>query len=547
MKKSEPFNSLKRTLCHYLGTLFVCISISSSSFAADKVTCYKDSNGSIPKNMTTGDHLGEYYFTDPADCKSSIRYASSGVICTGGPNEGNASPFAVSSKQFLGGYYFLSIDDCDRAIKPASSGVICVAGQKTDETLAFDLHSNSTTDKFDSLDDCLDTISPTRSLQWDAKQKTCTLVGRDGKVLLAKTPRDCSSDKNARYYWNDTNRSVCQAFSPLDEFIEAVDSAKCQKSGLYVNAGGKPTSLATASIGGVSYHLIPEVLRLKDGQAVPSDVYTRYSSALIGASIVQRLHLSRETDANEAAPAYDYRADAIIQMKINDVNFDSMAKSGFLNQHKIQSSSGAYTPNTRGAVEDNLLHTTLEADYVTGIANPVNFIRPKYAFLAFPKDSDGQQHSNFLRQYGNVVLVFNEEIKDRSTFTAADSLDKDTDGNGDVDSGIVARTFFFRSKHQLKKVKDPAGGNYWETQIYGELQMSDVSYALVGCPGDTRLGSGSLDRLKKIGLPIYQCTFVKDHSHFAKGAQVFAGDPSAAPTPRPQSGSDTAALIEHKE
>jgi hypothetical protein len=188
------------------------------------------------------------------------------------------------------------------------------------------------------------------------------------------------------------------------------------------------------------------------------------------------------------------------------------------------------------------MHVRLEYSYQGGMDNPINQVRPKYAFLAFQRDTNGQQNEHLDRVYGNVVAVFKNEVKDRTTFTPVDSLNGNFDASGNLGSGKVpAYTFKYRANAPLSKIPDPTDANtdYWEAQVWGKLGVRDVSYFLVGCPGDEAIGKDAFESLKSTGVPIYQCAFVDDHSHFEKGDQIFPGDRAALPPRTAERGTRT--------
>jgi hypothetical protein len=144
--------------------------------------------------------------------------------------------------------------------------------------------------------------------------------------------------------------------------------------------------------------------------------------------------------------------------------------------------------------------------------------------------------------YGNVIAVFKDEVKNRTTFTPVDSLNGNYGLDDRIGAGRVqAYTFKYRSNTPLPKTPDPTDDrlDYWEAQVWGKLSVRDVSYFLVSCPGDEAIADDAFESLKSTGVPIYQCEFVDDHSHFEKGNQIFPGDRSALPPRTPESGTLT--------
>jgi hypothetical protein len=247
----------------------------------------------------------------------------------------------------------------------------------------------------------------------------------------------------------------------------------------------------------------------------------------VAASLVARLHNEHEKKANAAKAAYDYQLNGIIEMAFDDKYIDAINKNGFLNQHQVANSNGGHNPQLRANAEDKMLRVLLEPTYVDGGDNIVNTIRPKYSYLGFKIKTYSNQTLYFTPSYGNVVAVLNDEVKDRSTFTPDDSL-------GFGHNGEKNYTFEYRSRHPID---DPPGA-YWETQTWGTITTSDVQYFLIGCPGARRLNDSSVEKLKAIGLPIYQCQYSDEKISLDKGPLIYPGDPEHGPKPHGEPGTE---------
>jgi hypothetical protein len=370
-------------------------------------------------------------------------------------------------------------------------------------------------------------------LHWSEKDRQCSFITNDGVFIAAKTPNDCATSPDAQYYWLNEGAGQCAAASAEGDFISAVDASKCSGSTLTCLKGsGVLASSSTAMIEGTMYHLIPQILDLKNGQTVPSAIYKEYSPDLIAASMVDRFHLRNEASDNVAKPAEDFPDNALVQMYINSTDLASIRKDGFLNEHQTGTSGGTMDPALRAQSEDKYIRLNLEPTYVDGIKNPVNDVRAKYSFLSFYRDSTGQEHSTFDNQYGNIIVTFKDEIKDRSTFTPGDSL-------SDVgNAGFTVYTFKYRSNSPIQLVD-----SYWETQIWGNLTLADVKYFLINCPGSAGLSDDEMAQLKKTGIPVYQCVTSNDSSHEEKGTMVYPANPALMPRSPPQTGTDTSKMI----
>lgn len=451
--------------------------------------------------------------------------------------------------------------------KFAQSAVFACDRIKTEEgtsrclnVIANKQYRSAEVKKCDALSDVDDTVAcfkthgtislpdsaPSNHLIWDAQTKTCNMTSPKGEIIEHKTPNDCIADSSTQYAWDDSSMQQCGAYSIARDLIDYVNIDKCTKSNLiYLKSSNLIVSASTATINGTPYYLVPEILNLQNGDTVPQEIYKKYSPNLIAASLVQRLHNTKETKANSENPNYDFQAHTLLQLKFNDKYVNSIKQSCFLNQHQVNHSDGLLNQNRRANIEDSLIGIDLENSYKGGTSNLVNTVRPKYGFLGFEKDTNGQQRNRFSRQYGNIVAVLKNEVKDRTTFTQVDSLDGNMNSDGDVVYGnIQAYSFKYRSRSVLPRIKDPvADEDYWEVQVWGTLCMSDVDYFLINCPGDNKVSQNSLTTLKSIGLPVYKCEFVSDRSHFEKGKLIFAGDATKKIQPPQQTGTETHQFI----
>jgi hypothetical protein len=374
---------------------------------------------------------------------------------------------------------------------------------------------------------------------WNDQAHDCALETDQGVLIADEAPAVCANEPGTQFYWIDENAQQCAAGTSDGHFIEFVDKSKCADATLAcVKGSGILASVDTAMIDGTLYHLVPSILNLPDGATVPANDYREYSPDLIAASLVARLHEVNEADDNAAKPAQDFQNDTLIQMRFDASLIDSIRKAGFLNQHQIGASKGLLNPSYRATVEDALIDVNLEPSYVDGIHNPVNDVRPKYSFLTFDRAADAQEAESLTGAYGNVVVNFKNEVKDRSTFTPIDSLN----AYGEY-HGIKARTFAYRSERELDKIPDST--RYWETQTWGDLTLADVDSFMIDCPGDTPVSPESMASLKKTGLPIYQCRYLPDHSHFAQGKLLYPGSAKLLAPPPKQTGSDTSEYANH--
>jgi hypothetical protein len=161
-----------------------------------------------------------------------------------------------------------------------------------------------------------------------------------------------------------------------------------------------------------------------------------------------------------------------------------IAKNGFESGTEGIKQGKRFYLDTRKNAEESVLD-------IPRNANPSE--RPVYAALEHPDRSRSLQggEGKLMAQYGGVQVVFNDSVKDRSTFTYGDSIDFN-EPRGIKASPVrdPANPISFGKKTQLSFNGDNPGSQnttittskdgsevtppYMETQIHGGLRLSDV-------------------------------------------------------------------------
>jgi hypothetical protein len=270
---------------------------------------------------------------------------------------------------------------------------------------------------------------------------------------------------------------------------------------------GVLSTSAKIMIDGVMQKLIPEIMGLKNGEVIPPEVYKKYPNKLIATTIVARKHDANENNANDPSSPYNFRNNSVIQMAFSEQYIDEIQKRCFLNQHQVQHSGGNFDPNRRAENEDGIAKIKLESSYTYNADNPANKVRPKFAGFAF-KDAvpNAHDHLNTLANYGNVIAVFKDSVKDRTTFSPRNSLGYPND----------TYTLDFRPKDW----KPNENGNYyWEAQIWGELCLKDVDHFIVDCSGHGVTPQG-MSKLKDTKLPVYKCNGMTPGGALKEGDRI---------------------------
>lgn len=191
-------------------------------------------------------------------------------------------------------------------------------------------------------------------------------------------------------------------------------------------------------------------------------------------------------------------------MAVHSKNLSSIVSTGFKNM--FETGKGAFYTGqgqksyykNRMAAENDLVCKDL------GTKNPT--LRPKYAFF-MPDKNVGSQKAKMDPKYGDVFVVFKEDIKKRSTITMGDSLNNYSDNSDPRDPfrvrphlkkpfGYVKSLTFYGAK--LEKLS--IDSDYYEVQIYGPLKINDVA--------EMRVKKSVYNKNKaffqKVNVPIYE-------------------------------------------
>jgi len=280
--------------------------------------------------------------------------------------------------------------------------------------------------------------------------------------------------------------------------------------------------------------LIPEVMSLPLGAVIPNEVYKKYDSRSIGASIVARLHQLKEvpTDAPLGQPiAYDFYRHSEIHLYFPQSAIRDVLSSGFLNQHQTyNTSAGVFDPQRRGSIEELMTRLKLVKNYKSGKKEAANAVRPKYAIfdLNLPQvigtptvnSTEFKIRTMDAGFYGDVIAVLKTEVKDRTTWTPTDSFS----------APEKVQTLFVRPTEMIAEgvlFKRSIYTDYYEAQIWGALDLNDIQEFRI--PAD--LPEYRIKILKTSGIPIY---FYKIDNQFGRNQRardqlVFAGDRKDVP------------------
>lgn len=329
-----------------------------------------------------------------------------------------------------------------------------------------------------------------------------------GAILYELKQQDCLAQQKLSYYWTKVaGQNICASFVEELFFLKRESHNKCDFLSYEVRGGVPQVGFNIANITGLS---IPKaILSLEHREQIPSNLYIDYSVNKLAQSLILRKHRLSENQSIRDFH-YDFINDTKIAIAFSEKYAAGIISKGFLNQHQIKRSNGAFAPVFRADLEDRLIGHELSPAYRAD-KEKVNRLRPKYAFLIMDKIKRDMGLNSILPNYGNIYAILNKSAKSRSTFTAGDSLDMRATYKD-------AKTFFFRSRQPLK-LRDV----YFEAQIWGELDMKDVNHFLVNCSHTPNISQNTISLLKRTGLPVHQCKTEAEGSYpykVYKGARL---------------------------
>ena len=231
------------------------------------------------------------------------------------------------------------------------------------------------------------------------------------------------------------------------------------------------------------------------------------------------IHRKRKIEAKSPKDDFNYKNDSVITLSFHQDHIENIIKTKkFLNrfqmtQHKM---NNVYLQK-RMDLEDEMIQLKLNFEIYKEYKNRINNIRPKYAFI-LNNNTYHYPKSRISFEYGNVFAVFKENIKERSTFTIGDSAE--------FNLGKYAKTFSYNGKINHFYNTD---NNYWEAQIWGPLELEDVSYFLVNCPFTPKTNRANILKLIKSNIQVYTCDFDENTYEIKKKSLVSQENLNAFP------------------
>lgn len=254
-------------------------------------------------------------------------------------------------------------------------------------------------------------------------------------------------------------------------------------------------------------YLMPEVVAIPFSHNILSDEYIKQMNQgkldlrKFAASLVERKRLfqdrwgSNQTEKPKETSNFPGSLDAVeVVSFFPEKHLDSFLAQGQLNVHQVGHSRGLCDPLVRASAEDFMIGIHLESRYSSRHDSSLHYLRPKYGFVNFLKPSGVMINPNRLLRYGQVLLVYKDEVKLRTTYSYGDSLVSYCEP-WEVNRHPIepmALTCLQPPKEAYAKAR------YIEAQIWGPLDLSDIKEFRV--PEER---TDLAEKLASTGLPVY--------------------------------------------
>lgn len=249
------------------------------------------------------------------------------------------------------------------------------------------------------------------------------------------------------------------------------------------------------------------------------DFVSATDTRTVGENLANHVFNKNDTESAKGEVEYDFLKKSELLLIFRSEHLNSILSNGFLNIHDTQVSSLTFPivleelPEQRAKHEDTLLGLKIEPSYIFKAGNPKNKIRPKYALLQLTEPIELGKWQTTGSMYGDLIAVLKPETKRRATWTYGDSL---------ANKKLRPSSFYRKS---IQPQVSLGNQNYMEAQIWGELDIRDVSHFLVD---SATVSDETFERLKSTGLPIYHRNRVTEYNRtvFKKDRLLYPGDES---------------------
>lgn len=173
---------------------------------------------------------------------------------------------------------------------------------------------------------------------------------------------------------------------------------------------------------------------------------------------------------------------------------ESVLRSGQKNVHQVGHTRGLCEKEVRAKAEDFMVGIHLEDKYDPSQGSAMHQLRPKYGFVNFFAPCGVRMNPFRLFQYGQVILVYRDSVKDRTTYTFGDSLASYCEP--------LSMTMNPLDPIPLRLLRAPStvekNCRYVEAQIWGPIDVSDIKELRV-----PRTRTDLAEKLSMCGLPVF--------------------------------------------
>lgn len=530
--------------------LFVVMTFFSWRGAA--VVCKEMAPGKWGMQTDQGIYIGsnevDSYYTTEAHCKKVINETlNEDLVCSW--NRKSYQIFNAKSGLALGsaspGAYYSHSSSCGENTKSHPTGTFFCGWTKESLFAPFvrdtNLQIGSPKNGWKTLRDCIQgSLHKARSqliCSWDGNEPQ--LYDSSGNRLIDFTrQKECDSfidrlpknpdqlkqiiDKIVAQKKNDLDNTEAEKLKRLEESKHRLSAAGVKPFCLTLEKGlergcarnvemdsqcndtQKAFHLLSCMTDESKSNLVPEILELPPGGLIPPWVYHVYPLNQIAQTLVYQFHRNieqpKQNSVDNENPGFDFFKNTSLQMAVNFENLEKISEGGFKNQHETKTSNGYLNREFRLGVENKLIGYQLEE--FESRQSRIQKLKPKYAFFVPLVAHSNIDEHNYATGYGNVIIVFKDSLKTRATWTNGDSLTYEKDRNRKVHSFSYAT-----ANPQVTKL-----GKYYEAQIWGTLELSDISHILVNCEGLTSIDRNSIEPISQLfpNTPIFSCKRISE-------------------------------------
>lgn len=211
-----------------------------------------------------------------------------------------------------------------------------------------------------------------------------------------------------------------------------------------------------------------------------------HDSRTLGQLVAHRLRKQCDEVHGEAGKGFSDKA--VVLMLLPHQHVASVIQNGFLNQHVTNVTGGYHGPFYRYGAEQGIAHLRLP------YGQKAKSVLPKYAL--FNIKAPGYGSFDLPTWYGEVLFVFKLAVLERTTWTANDSLRF----SYRIDDGFYpAKSAYYQNPKDSFKCMI-----YCESQVWGELDLSDVAYAMIDEETPEETFQKTFALLKATGIAVFR-------------------------------------------